>query len=644
MLGKAVDSDVQLLHLNDLEYAQCPPTSVVVGREFRTHVAKEQDITIGLVPGAVDSLEPTVFSNMGDSLPSIKSYSERTVSVSVPSGSRYIEPTTSYLRFDFAMDMPQKALGSQDTFYVSMNETVADTSSKFKSSVAPSAKSLYTGLFRNARWIHSSKREIDYIEDSAAQSYLHTLKQSGDWIRSIGSAYSFGPYTPAIRKEPQQFPAWGEVSNTVTIVAGQNDKLNIKYQEPSFTTVTLSPGNYSITTMLNAINAAFSTLDPPYPEFFALGDRLRVQSNTGGAFPDTVVVRGDGLGSSNALATYLGFPPGEESVGSNFGILAPLVWMFPLTYPRSPRPFTTVCIPLSVLFPSWRKNKGQYLPAQLVGGSTFEFTLNPISECFFMVSPGQLLNESSCSEVNFTQWKYYIRNFRVVLDERELASSVNTLMWELSTTTGIPLQTDTHLVSYSSKVLVAPEDQIFIEAEDTLDQQIKNLSRVNQVLVTPMCKAKNVVLDAFLPHVRAPLMALGDLLQVRDYQFTNGDGHWPLKEPTFSESLMPSYSFIQWMGAGGCALSLNEWQYYINGFYMSLQRQKLNSESGIPIKCQRPLDLHYSFRWEAEKKEGEVDDGSLAVISETYGEYVLRWVVDYQRYVNVIGHVLETLE
>lgn len=522
MLGQAVESEEQLLHLNRLDYVQSPPTSLVVARDIRTHPAREQSMTISFLPPTfVGEFKEKYFS---EPVPNPTTSRERTVTVTIPSGSRFVNPTTSYVKFQFALDKPCLHVGADPDleYWLSFNVTSSLDGRMPNSRLPFNSPNMYTNLFSTARWTHSGRRDIEDVLDVPHTAYLYAMKQSSDWFTSVGSTFTLAP----------------------TIVEDQ-------------------------------------------------------------------------------VTTY--YP----------------VW----NDPNVERRFATVCIPLAVLFPSWRKNKDQLLPAQLVGGSSFEFVFAPLEQSFVLAPyREEVLNPEDCEVINWAAWRYHIRDFAVVLDERELCASANSLMWDASLLSGTPIQPDSTMVMYSEIPFPnAVEHVYFKEPNDAplFERCVKNLSRVTTALVTPVVRPAGVLLDAWTPLVRMPQLDFLDFIGIAEYRFSSGSGYWPLKEPTWTQNAMTAHSFLQWLWSGGKSLSLEEFGYWVGGFAMQFTRQSGNSESGVPIQGFRPMELNFALDWIAREDNNY---SSLELIEKTYKKYYLRWAIDYQRFINVRGNVLECLE
>ena len=315
---------------------------------------------------------------------------------------------------------------------------------------------------------------------------------------------------------------------------------------------------------------------------------------------------------------------------------------------RVPRPFETVCVPLAVLFPSWRKNKEQYLPSQLVGGSTFEFEFAMPAEPFVIGTgdANEVLVDGTSAQMDFTQFKYFIRNLRVVLDERELCSSVNAMMWKQSVDVGMPIQPDSQFTQFTDIAIVESDESNLVIPNGTYIKIDKNISRVNAAIVTPLTRPRGYALDMFLPLVRTPNLHIEDNCAIGEYQFANGAGNWPLKlcayggEPTAS-----LLAFVEWLRLGPGGMAYDEWSYYVNGFCMNFTRQHGNSQSGIPIKFERGLELYHGLSWRTFNEPPEPGGQStMKQIREVYGSISYRWVIDFQRFINCRGVKLEVLE
>lgn len=508
--------DIQLLNYNDLEYVQSPPVSVVVTREFRTYMARELEKTVKYnnKPGAPT---PLIYPLISDNGAPISKSNNRTIMVDLNSGNRFVSANTSYVCFDFNLVSPVLSGIPGEDLLIDFN----DRGSWFTrvGNMAARQGNLFTNLFNTAKWIHSGKREIEYVQHVSHSAYLHCMKQASDWNRSVGSLFTLEkPIGPLTAVDPVYYPARG-------------------------------------------INKVLTTV--------------------------------------------------------------------------------SVMIPLGVLFPSWRIKDSNLIPPSLIAGSKMEFELTPIQNAFLMYWDDGLLLREDSSSIDFVQYEYSVRNLRVVLDERELSSSVNSLMWNVSTTVGTPLQMLTSDVSMYQRQL-NPDDVPLHEVHVPVDTYVslkRNLSRLNELLVTPMVQPGGYVMDAFIPLVRSPILYTGDVLTMKEYRYSTPSSYWPQKEPTWLVDLTP-VSFMQWMWNNCCTgLTVDEWKYYVNGFYMNFLRQTANQESGTSITQLRPMGLMHSFDWVS-----IFGDSSVELIREVYGNYQLRWYMEYQRFINVSGNVLETLE
>ena len=298
----------------------------------------------------------------------------------------------------------------------------------------------------------------------------------------------------------------------------------------------------------------------------------------------------------------------------------------------------TVIIPLSVLFPTWRANKGKLLPSHLVAGSSFTFTMNKPQDALHIYSePFLLANQPNT--IDFNTFQYELRDVRVILDERELLSSVDSLLWAVSATNGTPLQIQASITNMDVQDMTAEVFPTVLNVPiNTLSTTIRQLSRVDDVLVTPVLLPQGKAIDAFVPAVRPPLIDVDDVMILRESRVTTGFRNWPQKEMTYQE-VRNSVNAYLWMIHNPLgrmpALNVREYMHYIGGFYTNMQRENNNCESGVAVREKRPLHLRYGFL---------IDLIDLVLLRTTHQDkYALRYHFNYQMMLNVSGNVLETL-
>jgi hypothetical protein len=325
------------------------------------------------------------------------------------------------------------------------------------------------------------------------------------------------------------------------------------------------------------------------------------------------------------------------------------------TNDQSPEPDSEtheVLIPLSVLFPSWREKK-KLLPPQLVAGSMFELVLNTPQDAFSLGFERQgeqsdffkyTLVDSAAEAILLGFFRFHVRNARVVLDEREMLASIDSLMWNTSVVAGTPIQVHDSTVQVQRQPMpepVGPGGAFTISVPEGEGKSIisLNLSRLDDVATSILLEPSNIVLDLFLPKLRAPELAFSgfDRLSLNEYRFKSGYRYWPNKEPTFSREPDPGNiskdSFLRWCSRfPSVAMTYGQWRAYINAFFMCFRRAQFDSTTGVAITNKRPMQLTYAFK---------MDALNMPLYREAKNQYVLRHLITSCRYSNVFGNQLQ---
>lgn len=618
MLGTSIEDEMQLLNFNDLEYQQDPVVSTVATRAFVTHEARQLSNEVVLT-----SDPDAIYREYDDPIWN-QPKSKRLIQVDVPSGNRYVDPKSSYVAFRVRVEYPyelktplEPAISS--LYRVGLNANALPQTPEPQEQVPTKHGELWTSLIKHARWIHSSKREIDNIHKSDHESYLYTQRQSSDWQQSIGSNYRRDgpPHTPAIYPD-QLFlstikGALGyDAANTVELVAD-----------------TIEAG-----TIIFADGAG-----PPVPDarlLWQIGDRIELVG--GQVYIVTAPITQTTLRVKRYIDPVVNIP---ASTGDF------------IQYQLLPNPAplneetTDVLIPLAVLFPSWRQDK-HLMPSQLVGGSLFEFELNPIQDAFFIsIFNDSLIGDNqyyvfpeSFENLRLSSFKYTVTDFRVVLDEREMLSSISSLMWNVSMVAGTPLQIADSAIDFQRRA-IEPFNVTVKEVKENegVASLVQNISRVDEMATTVILEPSDIIFDLFLPKLRTPVLGADvDFLVNNEYRFKSGFRYWPDKEPTFSGAAVDGYvsrdAFLQYcVRYPHTSLTYRQWVTYINAFFKCFRRAQDDTTTGVAITHKRPMELRHAFYWSAQMMD------EFAQFKE---KYVLRHQSSMCRYLNVYGNVLES--
>jgi hypothetical protein len=619
MLGQPVENEMQLLNFNDMEYKQDPVVSTTATREFRTHAARELEYKV-----IVDPNEAVEYKTLAEPIVYKQPKKQRTVMIDVPSGSRYVDAKRSYLAFTAQVEYPRVTedappAGGGGSFYeVSLNSNPLPSESEPQIALPDKQGDLWTNLIKHSRWIHASKREIENVQHSDHESYLWTARQPSDWQHSVGSSYRRFGSPPTLQR------AWDTTLGTVDRTTLGYDPLN------TFELLQSPPGN----TLAGTVTFADGGGAAPPDAFTVWSENDEIH------FAGNIRFLVTGVISSTVITV--------ARLNVNVFDSAPSVAEFSrVRVLRSNSETVDVVVPLSVIFPSWRQGD-KLFPPQLVGGSTFEFELNPFQNAFLVgvfnptripADQYKVLN-SDADALLFGYAKYTITDFRVVLDEREMFSSISSLMWNVSAAAGTPLKaTGTSVILDREPVPFAIDNDRRIlenEGESTLYQ---NLSRIDSMSSSFVLLPSGNVFDFFIPKLRPPILGSGlDLYLPNEYRFKSGYRYWPDKEPTYSEGdgHIALDSFLKYvLYHKHTAMTFRQWLKYVGSFFTCFRRDPDDSTTGVAITHKRPMELRFALFWRS------IQMGDIQTITKNYA---IRHETEFCRYLNVYGNLLETRE
>jgi hypothetical protein len=316
----------------------------------------------------------------------------------------------------------------------------------------------------------------------------------------------------------------------------------------------------------------------------------------------------------------------QQSIGSLYS--QEESWSLELTNVNS-----TVLIPLGVIFPSWRGDR--LLPPQLVAGSSFEFTLAPYHEAFTL-HRNQAPTFTMSSDLEFVDAQYSISNMRIVLDEREMISSVSSHLFDLSTTQGIPMAV-TGAELFYERIPMTLTNPTTIEVPRALSKIERNYSRIQNILSVPVVRPCGTAIDFFVSFLRPPIVYPAPPVGFVDLDLqrhTIGFRNWPINasrttvRDVFERAILsrcaPNY------------VTLQTWNYFIGGFYVDLRRSPEQEESGTASEQVTPILLDFKV---------VISDTFMTELQFAYqNNYYLRHRVEYQKIINVFGNVLESMK
>ena len=527
MLSDGKDED-ELLRFNDLDYTIDPVTSVCVSREFATYKSTETSYYVSC---------PQVGTPQRDDNYIEPKTNTKKIEVKLTSGSRFIDPKNSYVKFKYTINPPTgpEAVVEPDPY----PEITFDLSSPSEFTYLPGlglaspTNRLLTNLFDRVEWEHSCKRmitDMPHVNHHVLQE-VHT--RNDDWQRSIASLF---------------------------------------------------------------------TLQSPQ---IILADPTDIQ---------------------------------EKYIG-------------------------VAIIPLEVLLPSWKCQPGRLLSNRMVGGSTLRFTLAKLSKAFYMIyriqpNAGEEIPVLTTPPevdlgIDFSTCDVTFEQFEVVLDQREMISSVDNLLWNQSVVYGSPS-------SYSHYETVMQHEPVTwianapVEGEDytgAIDTYVgkrkltlskHNLSRLDSCLTSIVLRPIGTYYDFFLDFFKHPrfdeyqaLALTGANIQNDRYHI--GYEYWPQKDLAEEQDdsdpmLVQSFLFsILYPDSG---LRVEEFEVYFGGAgVLTTRRDEALSTSGKSFTQKRPLEATLDYSVELHYSD----------LADKLGIYIRTWK-RYQRILNVYGNVLEWRE
>jgi hypothetical protein len=167
-----LDSDLtevqDLLRFNDLDYTIDPNASCCVGRQWKTYYSRS-------------STYVNSFAANGQ-----ETHPRQKIRVRIDSGSRFVNPTTSYVSFRIRFTPPYKdelAGPLEHLFW-----TFVGLQTQPNPLQAPTPGQLcMASLFRSVSWQHASKNNIDEIKTTPVDSLRYICSKSLDYRNSVGS-------------------------------------------------------------------------------------------------------------------------------------------------------------------------------------------------------------------------------------------------------------------------------------------------------------------------------------------------------------------------------------------------------------------------------------------------------------------------
>ena len=532
MLSDGKDED-ELLRFNDLDYTIDPVTSVCVSREFATYKATKSSYT-----AKVYEPPPLNYVLRDDEYKEAPNNSTR-IEVKLTSGSRFIDPRNSYVKFKYTITAPQGA-PTPDIPELAPIITFDLTSPSQFGYLEPdesglSTTRLLTNFFDRVEWEHSCKRLITDVPHANHHVFQEVHTRNDDWRRSIASLFTL-----------------------------QSKVIQLK--------------------------------------------------------------------------------PDDETPDQYEGV---------------------AIIPLDVLLPSWNCTPGRLLSNRLVGGSTLRFRLAQLKDALCMVirtepvdtiPPTLVITQPPTNlEIRFNSITLQIDDFEVVLDQRELVSSVDNLLWNQSVVYGSPS-------SYSHCEIVMkhePVEWAVIDPEEGLDGDLtgaiatdvenrrltlsrRNLSRLDSVMTTMVLQPLGTYFDFFLDFFKHPRYGEYRAIEFTGVKVHNdrhriGYEYWPQKglierQEVADEMLRQSYLFsIIYPNA---SVRVEEFEVYFGSAVLTTRRDEAMTTSGKSFTQKRPLEATLDYALYLPFSDLAAQNVKL---------YIRTWM-KYQRLLNVHGNVLEWRE
>ena len=533
MLSDGKDED-ELLRFNDLDYTIDPVTSVCVSREFATYKATKSSYT-----AKVYEPPPLNYVLRDDEYKEAPNNSTR-IEVKLTSGSRFIDPRNSYVKFKYTITAPQGA-PTPDIPELAPIITFDLTSPSQFGYLEPdesglSTTRLLTNFFDRVEWEHSCKRLITDVPHANHHVFQEVHTRNDDWRRSIASLFTL-----------------------------QSEVIQLK--------------------------------------------------------------------------------PDDETPDQYEGV---------------------AIIPLDVLLPSWNCTPGRLLSNRLVGGSTLRFRLAQLKDALCMVirteqvatippTPPVLTQPPTNLEIGFNSIALQIDDFQVVLDQRELVSSIDNLLWNQSVVYGSPSSySHFEIVMKHEPVtwtVTPPEEGVNKDLTGTIGAGVdnrllalsrRNLSRLDSVMTTILLQPLGTYFDFFLdffkhPRYNEPRAFTNTGVTVHNDRHRIGYEYWPQKgliedQENLDKMLIQLYLFsIIYPKA---ALSVEEFEVYFGSAVLTTRRDEALTTSGKSFTQKRPLEVTLDYGLYL--PYSDLGDQNVKL-------YIRTWM-KYQRLLNVYGNILEWRE
>jgi hypothetical protein len=310
-----------------------------------------------------------------------------------------------------------------------------------------------------------------------------------------------------------------------------------------------------------------------------------------------------------------------------------------------------VIIPMDVLLQSWRGKN--LLSNRMVSGSRVVITLAELRDIItirtfdLIVDPGEKVPISPIDipevvELDFSTTAMTISNAKIVLDCRELISSIDNLLWSASNVHGSPSAYHAQQVTMSpqestqSEIFAPSPEQplgtslLFILGE-TFNCTTRNLSRVNAVYTSFIPVNENVLRDFWQNSLYPSDNQDGSGIRFSKHRWTCGFKNWPQQNPLIATNPTKVDHFLFTILNPSNALEAWEFQEIYGSMVLTCRRDQSLETSGLPMTVQRPLRVR-----------GDVLVETPFVWHS--GDMMQRTMVDYHRMLNVYGNVLEWRE
>jgi hypothetical protein len=301
----------------------------------------------------------------------------------------------------------------------------------------------------------------------------------------------------------------------------------------------------------------------------------------------------------------------------------------------------------------------------MVGGSTLRFSLEKLSKAFYMVYriehkeeeeqdfPVPTTPPSIDLNIDFSTCDVTLEQFEVVLDQREMISSVDNLLWNQSMAYGSPSSYSHYEtvmqhepVTWLAKPPAAGLDytgsiETYAERQK-LTLSRRNLSRLDNCFTSIVLRPIGTYYDFFLDFFKHPRFDEYKALilaknKIHNDRYHIGYEYWPQKDLTDRQEIedeMLRQSFLFSILYPDSGLRVEEFEvYFCASAVLTTRRDEALSTSGKSFTQKRPLEATLDYSLELPYSD----------LADKVGIYIRTWKC-YQRILNVYGNVLEWRE